>query len=54
MKLKLYRKYGTWQSSIHKGKGGFGSIIASRGAKSIWYVLKVFTFKNILKALTEK
>ena len=53
MKIKLYKKDGSWHSSIHKGNGGVSSLIQGRISNRFWWVLGVFSLKNIIKSLTK-
>jgi len=50
MKLKLKKANGEWQASVHTGKGGVSSMVHGRSAKSFWWVIRVFSVKNLWKA----
>ncbi len=54
MKLKLYKKNGDWNSSIHRGNGGISSMVAGRTSKSIWFCLMLFSISNLWKAFTPR
>jgi hypothetical protein len=51
MKLKLSRKQGQWKASVHRGNGGISSMVSGRMSKSLFWVLGVFSIKNLIKAL---
>lgn len=52
MKVKLKKIKGEWHSGIYRGNGGISSMINSKITKSFWSAIRVFSPKNIYKALT--
>lgn len=54
MRIKIYKKNNNWHSKILRSKGGINSLVESRISKSFFKVIKIITFKNLLKAIKYK